>query len=184
MWSRNGLRFFSPHWFTQNWPKCQLDGELWIKRNEFQRTVSVVKKHSPIDDEWLEITYMVYDAPGLNKTFRQRIQILAEELPLIQNTHIKLVEHIECQGQQHLEDELGKILGKEGEGVMLRDPNSLYEGRRSKTLLKVKIFTDEEADVIGHQPGTGRCAGMMGALLCHSHRGNFKIGSGFNDSQR
>lgn len=67
---------------------------------------------------------------------------------------------------------------------MLREPNSRYENKRSKTLLKVKVMIDEEATVIGHEPGTGRCTGMMGAILVNSNHGQFKIGSGFNDKQR
>lgn len=38
-----------------------------------------------------------------------------------------------------------------GEGVMIKDPKSKYEGVRSYSLLKVKRFEDAEAKVIGHQ---------------------------------
>ena len=48
--------------------------------------------------------------------------------------------------------------------MMLRDPKSQYENRRSKTLLKVKTFHDDEAKVIGHEAGEGRCVGMVGSL--------------------
>jgi len=33
---------------------------------------------------------------------------------------------------------------------MIKDPNSEYENKRSKKLLKVKVFEDAEATVIGH----------------------------------
>ena len=36
------------------------------------------------------------------------------------------------------------------EPVMIKDPNSLYERKRSNKLLKVKRFEDTEATVIGH----------------------------------
>jgi DNA ligase-1 len=36
---------------------------------------------------------------------------------------------------------------------MLRKPHSLYEGKRSSTLLKAKTFFDAEAEVIKHEPG-------------------------------
>jgi DNA ligase-1 len=39
---------------------------------------------------------------------------------------------------------------------MLRDPNSLYVFKRSKTLLKVKTFNDNEAEVIGYEDGIGK----------------------------
>ena len=42
------------------------------------------------------------------------------------------------------------VLSDKGEGVMLRDPNSSYERKRSNSLLKVKRFEDTEATVVGH----------------------------------
>lgn len=54
---------------------------------------------------------------------------------------------------------------------MLRDPESLYENRRSKSLLKVKTFYDDEAVVLAHNPGTGRCQGMLGALRVRNTHG-------------
>lgn len=40
-------------------------------------------------------------------------------------------------------------------GLMLREPGSHYECKRSHTLLKVKTFRDEEALVTGHERGEG-----------------------------
>ena len=37
--------------------------------------------------------------------------------------------------------------------LMLREPGSLYVGKRSMTLLKVKTFLDAEAKVVGYEPG-------------------------------
>ena len=70
-----------------------------------------------------------------------------------------------------------------GEGLMLKDPESFYEKKRSNKLLKVKKFDDAEAIVTGHQKGTGRCSGMLGALIVEScvDGKTFKVGSGFDD---
>ena len=48
--------------------------------------------------------------------------------------------------------------------MMIRDPDSKYEGKRSDTLLKVKKFDDAEAVVLSHHKGTGRCSDMCGAI--------------------
>ena len=78
------------------------------------------------------------------------------------------------------------ILKDMGEGIMLKDPKSAYESMRSDRLLKVKKFDDAEAIVLGHEEGTGRCEGMMGAVrVKHCVTGVlFKIGSGFTDAHR
>ena len=68
---------------------------------------------------------------------------------------------------------------------MLRHPDSKYEGRRSTTLLKVKTFQDDEAEVLGYEEGTGRCQGMVGALKVKNSFGiYFNIGSGLTDEVR
>ena len=80
---------------------------------------------------------------------------------------------------------MDKVLGIKGEGVMLKDPDSMYEGKRSHCLLKVKKFDDAEATVIGHLKGNGRIAFLCGAIQVQEKDGTeFKIGSGFNDAQR
>jgi len=86
---------------------------------------------------------------------------------------------------EHMTKELDRVTAAEGEGVMIKAPNSPYENKRSNFLLKVKKFDDAEATVIGHQKGTGRCSAMCGAILVRGDDGiEFKIGSGFNDDQR
>ena len=95
------------------------------------------------------------------------------------------LEHKVCKSKEHLMEELDSVIAKGGEGVMLRDPESLYENRRSASLLKVKKFDDAEATVTGHERGTGRCSGMTGAIHVRGDDGiEFKIGSGFTDAQR
>jgi len=78
------------------------------------------------------------------------------------------------------------ILGKEGEGVMLKDPASMYEQKRSHLLLKVKKFDQGECIVTGSERGSGRCSGMMGKIFVTEEGtgAEFKIGSGFTDAQR
>ena len=68
---------------------------------------------------------------------------------------------------------------------MLRKPGSHYEGKRSKTLLKVKRAYDAEARVIGHIEGKGRNAGRIGSLRVQMANGKeFSLGSGMNDKDR
>jgi len=64
------------------------------------------------------------------------------------------------------------VEAKGGEGLMLRQPKSLYDtGKRSPTLLKVKSQHDEEAEVVGHEGGRGRNAYRLGALILRTPDG-------------
>jgi DNA ligase-1 len=72
---------------------------------------------------------------------------------------------------------------------MLRDPDSYYENKRSRNLLKVKEFFDDEVVVIGYEMGEGRNENVLGALNIKwldpkMGTTEFKVGSGFDDYQR
>jgi DNA ligase-1 len=72
-----------------------------------------------------------------------------------------------------------------GEGLMLRKPKSLYEHSRSRTLLKVKSFHDEEGIVVGYTSGSGKHTGLTGALLLKTPDGrDVKVGTGLSDAER
>ncbi len=73
MYTRNGNRFFPPKFFTKNWPKSQLDGELFIDRGQFSKTISAIKKNIPIDSEWEKVKYLVFDCPGYKQPFKKRV---------------------------------------------------------------------------------------------------------------
>ncbi|GAA5867621.1 hypothetical protein JCM3774_001532 [Rhodotorula dairenensis] len=99
---------------------------------------------------------------------------------------VRVVEQEKCDGWQHLEERLEQVRSLGGEGLMLRQPESKYERKRSNTLLKVKSFYDAEARVVGHEPGKGRLEGLLGSLVCVMEDGKteFKVGSGFDDARR
>jgi len=183
-WSRNGNRFHAPAWFAQGLPSQPLDGELWIDRRKFQRTVSIVRRQDHTD-LWREVSYLVFDAPAEIGPFEERQACVRESLAQKRPPFAKLLEQQRCQGISHLRQELARIEALGGEGLMLREPGSSYVAGRSTTLLKVKTFHDAEARVIGHQPGAGRHKGRLGAVLVELVNGTqFAVGTGFTDRQR
>ena len=65
--SRLGNRFHAPDWFLDGLPDVPLDGELWIGRKAFQRTVGIVRRQDRTE-LWKEVTFVVFDAPALDAT--------------------------------------------------------------------------------------------------------------------
>ena len=182
--SRNGNPFAAPDWFTRGLPNTPLDGELWIGRKQFQRTVSIVRR-SDAAALWNEVRYLIFDAPNLAHPFEQRIQAVTELIPTHQPQYAQVLGQTVCQNKRHLDDVLTRIEALGGEGLMLRRPGSLYVPRRSDTLLKVKSLRDCEATVIGHEPGKGRHKGRLGALTVELANGaRCQVGTGFTDAQR
>src|SRR5262249_3637574 len=136
------------------------------------------------DDRWKSVHFMVFDAPQDKGPFEERMQFLRATLPET-NRFVRVVEQKRCQGMIQLLAERDRVVKLGGEGLMLRQPESQYDRRRSPTLLKVKPYDDAEATVIAHEPGKGKFAGKLGALRVRTDDGReFSIGSGLTDAQR
>ena len=64
LWSRYGNVIHAPNWFLDALPTVPLDGELFaLNQQKRQFTHSTIKKIVPINEEWRDITYMVFDSP-------------------------------------------------------------------------------------------------------------------------
>lgn len=182
--SRLGNPYLAPEWFTAGFPREPLDGELWLDRKAFQRTVSVVRRQDR-GDAWRDIKYLVFDAPGHGGSFEDRVAHYHARIAAAKSAYLHAHAHEPCRGVDHLRTELARVEALGGEGLMLRRPGSKYEVGRSMTLLKVKSFFDTEARVIGHQAGAGRHRGRLGALLVELPDGTtFAVGSGLSDAER
>lgn len=70
LWSRYGNVIHCPPMFTEGWPDYPLDGELYIGRNAFQDTMSVVRVLEPKESEWKFVRFMVLDAPKYKIIFQ------------------------------------------------------------------------------------------------------------------
>ena len=74
------------------------------------------------------------------------------------------------------------------EGIMIKDPNGRWEGKRSVAWLKQKPFIEVSLAVVQTEQGTGRNVGKMGALVCEGIEDGklirVNVGSGFTDKDR
>ncbi|WP_422927146.1 DNA ligase [Singulisphaera sp. PoT] len=182
--SRLGNTFHAPDWFLAGLPETPLDGELWIARKAFQRTVGIVRRQDR-SDHWKEVTYVAFDAPAMDAPFEDRHAYLLEHVHRRSPPYLRAHEQAKCVDLAHLREELARVEALGGEGLMLRQPGSKYEVGRSMTLLKIKSFLDAEARVIEHVKGAGRHKGRLGALLVEMANGTrFSVGTGFSDAER
>jgi DNA ligase-1 len=179
--SRLGNVYHAPEWFLAGLPGHALDGELFLARKSFQKTIAIVRRQDK-SEHWKEIKFLVFDVPGHGGTFEERMEAMRG---LAAAEFMGVHGHVLARDGGHVREELSRVEALGGEGLMLREPGSAYVAGRSSTLLKVKSFLDEEAVVVGHQAGTGRHKGRMGALLVRMANGTeFAIGTGFSDKER
>ena len=193
--SRNNKPFHAPKWFVEDIGRklpegILLDGELYTKRGDF-RGMGIVRKKNPIDSEWKNIRYMVFDLPLVNRPFYERYEIMTQLIKDI--PYVELVEHTLIESEEQFNKTYKKLIDKGAEGVMLRNPDSYYEQKRSSNLLKVKDFLDDEVIVEDMEYGTGKYSNVMGNLIVRwaKHSPNakkttntFRVGSGFSDEER
>ncbi len=74
------------------------------------------------------------------------------------------------------------------EGVMIKDPDAMYECKRTHSWLKAKPFIEVTLKVVSVEEGTGRNKGRLGAILVQGEDDGYEYrlscGSGFSDIQR
>ncbi len=183
--SRAGNIFTPPDWFTEAFPDIPLDGELWMGRNTFEALSAAARRHPPNTAEWRKIRFCVFDIPGSDAPFSQRLSELRELVNGIHSPYLVIVEQRRVTSSAALQALLQSLLKEGAEGVMLHHGDAPYRAVRSDDLLKLKPHRDAEAMVIAHLPGQGKFQGMMGSLLVETPEGlRFKIGTGFTEQQR
>ena len=182
--SRGGNIFAAPSWFTADFPAVPLDGELWVGRGQFEKTVSIVSRHAP-HDGWRQVRYMVFDLPKDPGTFDERLHNLRAAVGASSSEFLAVVPQIKVPSHKALLERLDAVVANGGEGLMLHRGDSRYRGGRSADLLKLKKFDDAEGVVIDHNPGRGRLEGLMGSVTIRTEQGVVvKVGSGFSDAER
>ena len=183
--SRQGNVYHAPEWFTKGFPTQPLDGELWIKRSTFEQLVSTVRKDKPIDSEWQQVRYMIFDLPGSGSNFTKRLTELQQLLDDHDNPYCQLITQYRVADHAELQEKLKSVIKLGGEGLMLHRDDSIYKSGRTSDILKVKTFQDAEAIVIAHLPGNGKYEGILGSMMVEMPDGKrFKIGTGFKDKDR
>jgi len=183
--TRSGHRVHPPAWFTADWPSTPMDGELWLDRGHFAKVSGIVRTREPVDSEWREVRFMVFDLPAHDGPFEARARRIRELLGTANVAWLRPVPQSTVADIDDLDAWLERVVDAGGEGLMLHRRDGRYRAGHSDALLKYKQHTDAEARVVAHTSGKGRYRGMLGALVVERPDGlRFRLGTGFSDSER
>jgi DNA ligase-1 len=110
---------------------------------------------------------------------------LVGNIDIIPQEEIDLDSYVgELQFKQYNQDAIEKGF----EGIMIKDPEAIYECKRSTSWLKQKPFIEVSLEVVEVEEGTGRNVGKLGALVLEGVDDDKAIrvncGSGFSDADR
>lgn len=183
--TRGGEAVHAPDWFTADWPKVPLDGELWAGRGRFAEAVSTVRQQQPDEASWRKMRFMLFDLPAHPGTFAERDRALDQVVNDLRQPWVTHVEQSRVADPGELRARLQRVVRQGGEGLVLHRSGSRYRAERNDDLLKFKLYEDAEARVVGHLPGKGKYAGMTGALEVETPQGlRFRLGAGLSDAER
>jgi len=183
--TRQGNIIHSPRWFTRNWPPNVMDGELWIARDQFQKTLSCITRINIDEDCWRNVRFMIFDLPKHTGTFTERIKAMKELTRKAMSAHLIMIKQFKLKNTDQLENTLRTIIANKGEGLMVHRDSAYYHVGRTTNIMKLKRHQDAEATVIEYIGGKGKYQGMLGSLKVKTATGIvFKIGSGFSDDER
>ena len=111
-----------------------------------------------------------------------------DRLPNVQVLSHELVDLDSAAGQQRFRDINQQAIAGGYEGIMIKDPDAVYECRRTTAWLKSKPFIEITLEVKDVEIGTGKNQGRLGALVCQGQDDgreiSVNVGSGFTDDLR
>lgn len=107
---------------------------------------------------------------GESRTYTEELEILAGLSRAYGCPSFDIVETAVIQAMDELEAWTREVVEKGGEGVMLREADSVWYPKRRPFLLKVKPRYDAEATIVGFYAGekgkTSQFLGKLGGLIC------------------
>lgn len=168
--SRNNTEIVSiPHIEHSNLG-VYLDGELYNHdlKEEFEKITGLVNKTS-LNDEKLALTkqylqYHVYDCFLEDKVFSERYEWIQQNVK--ETEYIKLVPAYEVFSMEDINLKHKEFTNLGYEGSMIRLDIGGYErNKRSKQLLKLKDFKDDEFEIVGYIEGKGNRSGTIGKFI-------------------
>ncbi len=159
--------------FHLAYPTVTLDGELYnhAYHDDFQALMSAFRKEkpTPVELEAAEAIaeyhiYDMYDSENPQMTNLERKQWLDKNLKPLNIDKIHVVEWVLVDNVIDYQTALDKNLEDGYEGSIVRIPTAVYLNKRSKSLIKIKIFDDAEFTILEVLCGKGNRAAIAGSI--------------------
>ena len=171
------------------------DGEFYTSHsklnNDWSTTTAILRtqtKHEASHD----LNFWVFDMiplvswnRGLNEVplYKRKYELLLT-VNKVNNSSVVYVDHRVIIKPCTLPDHMSTAIENGWEGIVLKNPESFYECKRSSNWLKLKPVHTEEFPIIGVQEGQGKYVGTTGAILINVHGVVVGVGTGMTDIDR
>ena len=137
---------------------------------------------------WDLIPYVSFVDSKCNSPYSQRfstLEAIVNKQPA-KGKKIWAVTSTIVETQEQAQEIFQEYLSSGYEGIILKDGSGIWEDKRAKHQIKFKGELECDLKIVAIEEGTGKYAGMLGAIVCESSDGKIKVnvGSGFNDAHR
>lgn len=180
---------------------CVFDGELLVKDNgkildrqtgngilnkANKGTISAKEASMVNATVWDVIPYAYFVDAYCPVPYSSRFESLCVLMDTHQPTKIAMVDNWEVETLDEAKTLFEGLLAQGQEGIILKDKTGTWEDKRVKHQIKFKGELECDLKIVAVEEGTGKYAGMLGAIICESSDGIVKVnvGSGFNDEHR
>ena len=180
---------------------CIFDGELLVKDNgkilDRQTGNGILNKANKgtISDKeasmvhatvWDVVPYMYFIDGYCPVQYGKRWESLCTLIAKNQPHKVSLVDSWEVDTYDEAKTLFEGLLADGQEGIILKDKSGVWEDKRAKHQIKFKGELECDLKIVAVEEGTGKYAGMLGAIICESADGVVKVsvGSGLNDEHR
>jgi DNA ligase-1 len=156
----------------------EFDGELCVPNTDFDTASGLIRSLNPTP----EAVYYIFDSPSLGGTKQNRYSAL---ISLFKETqYIKLIPHYLITNQDKLYYYYNESIKHGEEGIVIYDPDSLYEDKRSYDWMRMVPIKTADCVVIGFFEGKGKHANRLGGIIVDFEGHEVRVGTGFSDEQR
>lgn len=171
------------------------DGEFYTQHstlnNDWSTTTSILRtqtKHEAAHD----LNFWVFDMiplvswkRGLNEVplHKRKFELLLT-VNSIKDSSIIYTDHRLIIKPETLPDHMAKAIEAGWEGIVLKNPQSFYECKRSSNWLKLKPVHTDEFPIVRIQEGQGKYVGTTGAIIINVNGIEVGVGTGMTDSDR
>jgi hypothetical protein len=180
---------------------CVFDGELLVKHdgkildrqtgngilNKANKGTISEKEASMVHATvWDVIPYAYFTDAYCPVVYDSRFKSLLALMSMHNPTKIGLVDNWEVASLDEAKTLFEGLLAQGQEGIILKDKTGVWEDKRVKHQIKFKGELECDLKIVAVEEGTGKAAGMLGAIICESSDGIVKVnvGSGFTDAHR
>lgn len=153
----------------------EFDGELCIPGEIFDVASGLIRNKKPTPNS----VYFIFDAPSFPGTKKERHEWLKNNL--IETDCVKLLKHFTLYCTDAKNNFYHEALRAGEEGIVVYDPDSLYEDKRSYDWMREVPLKNEDCKVVGFFEGKGKHAGSLGGIIVDYKGHEVKVGTGFKE---